>query len=204
VKDWATRLQEDPVHLLGQYRSWSQAVYRLYLASYGVMPRYADFVPDVELIGRGVMAGSLDDQDQKLADKFNQLAEHWVERATFKARYNAMTNERFIDALAGNARLSLAPAERAAFVRELNSGALTRAQALLAIVNNGEFAQKEEKRSLVLLHYFGYLRRDPDHAPDGSLAGFNFWLREVEMSGEIDRLSRAFTASIEYAERTKK
>ena len=41
---------------LGQYRPWSQTVYRFYVASYGQMPRYSEFRTDVEAIGRGVSA----------------------------------------------------------------------------------------------------------------------------------------------------
>jgi hypothetical protein len=73
----------------------------------------------------------------------------------------------------------------------------------LAVVNNPDFAEREWKRSLVLLHYFGYLHRDPDAAPDGNLNGFNFWLKEVEGSGDVGRLARGFMASGEYKDRKK-
>ena len=79
-----------------------------------------------------------------------------------------------------------------------------RAQVLLAIVNHRDFAERERNRSLVLLHYFGHLHRNPDDAPDRNMDGFNFWLKDVEMSGEVDRLTRAFMASIERGEKTKK
>ena len=69
---------------------------------------------------------------------------------------------------------------------------------LLAIVNNPDFAEREGKRSLVLLYYFGYLHRNPDDPPDKNLDGFNYWLREVEVSGDIGTLARGFMASGEY------
>jgi hypothetical protein len=200
VKDWATLLKEDPVNLLGQLRSWSQAVYRLHVATYGTMPRFEDFLPDVEFIGAGVVAGSLDDQHPKLEETLGQL----VQSPKFQERFSSMTNEGFVDALASNVRPGIMPAERGALIDKLNSGALTRAQLLLAVVNNREFAEREENRSLVLLHYFGYLHRNPDDLPDRNMDGFNFWLREVETTGEIDRLTRAFMASIEHKEKTKK
>jgi hypothetical protein len=34
--------------------------------------------------------------------------------------------------------------------------------------------------------------------------GFNFWLKEVETTGEVDRLTRAFMASIEHGEKAKR
>jgi hypothetical protein len=203
IKDWETLVKEEPVNLLGLYRSWAQAVYRIYVASFGQPPRYSEFRPDVEGIGRGVIASSLDEQQPKLDANLSSFAERWVERAKFGALYRSMTNERYVDALTANAKLTLAPAERAAFVDSLNKGALTRGQVLLAIVKNHDFIQREENRSLVLLHYFGYLRRNPDDPPDHNLNGFNFWLKEVQ-SGEMDRLPRAFIASDEYKDKEKK
>lgn len=200
MKDWATLLKEDPVHLLGQFRSWSQAVYRLHLAAFGSMPRYADFLPDVETLGTGVNIISFDDQQPTLEENFSRLVGH----PKFHQRFQAMTNEGFVDALAANARLSPTPAERAAFIDKLNSGALMRAQLLLAIVKHLDFAERERNRSLVLLHYFGYLHRNPGDAPDRSMDGFHFWLKELEASREVDRLTRAFMASIERGEKTKR
>jgi hypothetical protein len=204
IKDWETLIKEDPVNLLGQYRSWSQAVYRFYMASYGQLPRYSEFRLDVESIGRGVVASSLDDQQPKLDENLSHFAESWMERAKFGALYHSMTNERYVDQLSANARLALAPAERTALIEGLDRNTLTRWQALLAIVNNHDFARGEEKRSLVLLHYFGYLRRNPNDPPDKGMDGFNFWLRELEISQDLGRLTRGFMASGEYVDRGKK
>lgn len=202
IKSWEELINEDPVNLLGQYRSWSQAVYRFYLASYGQMPRYSEFLPDVELIGRGVEASSLDEQT-KLANNLTQFADRWTERVKFRTLYKSLTNEQFVDELTTNAQLTLAPAERSAFIDKLNSRALTRGQVLLAVVNNRDFVAREEKRSLVLLHYFGYLHRNPDDPPDKNLDGFNFWLKEVEGSGDFGRLTQGFMAAGEYKDRKK-
>lgn len=204
VKDWPSLIREDPVNLLGQFRSWSQALYRLHVASYGSMPRYSDFLADAKLIVTGVMPGSLNDQQPKLEENLRLLAERWVERAEFKARYGSTTNERFVDALTANAGITFPPAERAAIIDKLQSGVLTRPQVLLALVNNREFAEREQNRSLVLLHYFGYLRRNPDELPDWNMDGFNFWLKEVETSGEVETLTRGFMGSIEHSEKTRK
>ena len=117
---------------------------------------------------------------------------------------SGLTNERFVDELAHNAGISLEPAERLSFIDKLNKGELTRANVLLAIVNKGELVAREESRSLVLLHYFGYLHRNPDDPPDKNLEGFNFWLKEVETSGEPGRLDRAFMVSDENKANGKK
>jgi hypothetical protein len=194
VKEWSTLVNEDPVNVLGQYRSGSQSVYRFYLASYGQMPRYSEFLGDVALIGRGVAASSHDEQP-KLEANLRELAESWMKRPKFQTLYRHPTNERLVDELAKNAGITLAPAERGSFIEKLNNGALTRGQMLLAIVNNRGFIEREKNRSLVLLHYFGYLQRNPDDPPDNNLDGFNFWLKELETSGDVGRLQRAFVAS---------
>jgi hypothetical protein len=33
--------------------------------------------------------------------------------------------------------------------------------------------------ALVLMEYLGYLRRNPDDAPDNNFAGFDFWLNKL-------------------------
>ncbi|HEV7798752.1 MAG TPA: hypothetical protein VGO73_11380 [Pyrinomonadaceae bacterium] len=197
VKEWSTLVKDDPVNVLGQYRSWSQSLYRFYVASYARMPRYTEFLADAESIGRGVVASSPDEQT-KLDANLGEFAERWVKRAKFQALYRPLTNERFVDGLAANAPVALEPAERAGLIAKLSSGAATRAQVLLALVNRREFVEKEENRSLVLLHYFGYLHRNPDDPPDRNLSGFDYWLKEVEKSGDASRLTRGFMASGEY------
>jgi hypothetical protein len=204
TRDWATLIQEDPVNLLGEFRSWSQAVCRLHVASYAAMPRYAEVVSDVMAIGRGVTVSTLDDQTPRLEENLRHFATQWVERPQFKALYDAMNDESFIDAVAANAGLRLPQAERSDLLQKIHSRVVTRAETLITLVMNTTFREAHAKRSLVLLHYFGYLRRNPEDPPDGSLNGFNFWLKEIETTGEVQRLSRAFTASIEYGARKKK
>lgn len=201
TKDWASLLADDPVNLLGHYRSCAQMIYRMHLAVDGTMPRYAEFLPEVIAIGRGVVASSLEDQQSRLDANLVELAHEWVRRPAFRARYDAMNDEEFLDRLVANAGLSLSSVDRAGLLRAAGPD---RGSILIAIANRADFAHGEEKRSLVLLHYFGYLRRNPDDPPDGDLRGFNFWLKEIERSGEIERLPRAFMHSIEYAARKNK
>src|SRR5207302_726425 len=118
--------------------------------------------------------------------------------------YRSMPNERFVDVLARNAGITLGPAERAALIDKMNSGVVTRGQAMLNIVNTRTFVEEENTRSLVLLHYFGYLHRNPDDPPDNTLDGFYFWIKELEQSGDAGRLTRGFMASGEYVDRKDK
>jgi hypothetical protein len=203
TREWSELVREDPVNVLGQYRLWSEAVYRFYVASFGQRPRYAEFLADVELIGKGVSASSPDEQ-RKLETNLGEFAQTWVERPKFKALYKSATNEEFVNGLIKNAGIAPEAAARAALVEQLQTGATTRAQVLLSLVNNREFIAREENRSLVLLHYFGYLHRNPDDPPDNNLNGYNFWVREVEISGDPSRLTRGFMASGENKTNEKK
>ena len=194
VKKWNEAISENLVNVVGQYRAWTQAIYRFHVASYGQMPRYSEFLRDVDFIGRGVVASSPDELP-RLEANLKQFAERWIQTQKFQQRYSEATSDRFVDALAANAGITLAVSERASLIDQLDNRGESRGQVLLAIVYNPDFVQKEDKRSLVLLHYFGYLHRNPDDPPDKDLEGFNYWLREVESSGEIERLTQAFMAS---------
>ena len=197
VREWDALIKRDPVNVLGQYQSWGQAVYRFYVASYGQMPRYAEFLPDLETISRGITIDAPDEQ-AKLEDRMRKFADRWVERAKFKALYKGMSDETYIDALARNAGIILEAGEREAIIDKLRHGAMTRGAVILNVVNNKAFVEKEETRSLVLLHYFGYFHRNPDDPPDNNWNGFNYWITEVEKSGDTGRLARGFMASGEY------
>jgi hypothetical protein len=51
------------------------------------------------------------------------------------------------------------------------------------------------------MQYFGYLRRDPDSAPDASFDGYNFWLAKLNsFNGDFRaaEMVRAFIESLEY------
>ncbi len=203
VKDWAKSIDEDPVNILGNYRMFSQVVYRFSVASYGEMPRYSEFLTDVKLLGRGVMTNSMEEQ-ANIDSNLNKFAANWIERPKFQALYKPMTAENFVDRLSQNAGITLPPAERATLISRLSSGAMTRAEALTTIVNTKEFVEKEDTRSFVLLHYFGYFHRNPDDPPDNNLKGFNYWVAEVEKTGDRSNLMRAFMASGEYEHRNDK
>ena len=59
---------------------------------------------------------------------------------------------------------------------------------LTKIVENQKFYGKEFNRAFVLMQYFGYLRRNPDDAPDTNFDGFNFWLKKLnDFNGDYIR-----------------
>jgi hypothetical protein len=125
-------------------------------------------------------------------------------RADFRAVYAGLTNEQYVDALNANTGGSLSTSERNALVANLNGGAETRATALRKIAEDADFAAREFRPAFVLAQYVGYLRRNPDDAPDTNFAGFNFWLSKLnEFDGDFVRaeMVKAFISSIEYRQR---
>jgi hypothetical protein len=51
------------------------------------------------------------------------------------------------------------------------------------------------------MEYFGYLRRNPDDAPDFNLNGYNFWLNKLnEFNGNFVKsdMVKSFLISSEY------
>ncbi|MDQ3804507.1 MAG: hypothetical protein M3416_11825, partial [Acidobacteriota bacterium] len=80
----------------------------------------------------------------------------------------------------------------------LAAGRAGRADVLLRVAADPRFAEREKHRSLVLLHFFGYLRRNPDDPPDGNLDGMLHWIGHLEQTGDTSRLTPAFADSLEY------
>ena len=84
------------------------------------------------------------------------------------------------------------------------AGTQRRADVLRAVAEDADLARAEFNRAFVLLQYFGYLRRDPDDAPDSDFAGYNFWLTQLNnFNGNFEQaeMVRAFIESIEYRTR---
>jgi hypothetical protein len=62
----------------------------------------------------------------------------------------------------------------------------------------------EFNKAFVLMEYFGYLRRNPNDAPDVDFSGYNFWLNKLNsFSGNYinAELVKAFISSLEYRQR---
>jgi hypothetical protein len=195
VHEWATMIEDDPVNLVGAYREWSRKLYNLHVAATGELPRYDEFIKDAETIGRGVFIG-FEEQDKQVQDNLNSFAAALTLRPEFKQRYDALDDAQYVERLLANAGLSFGEDERAALIDDLKQKRQTRAEVLLKIAGDPRFVEREHDRSFVLLHFFAYLRRNPDDPPDRNMNGFNYWMAEVKKHGGDD-LAKAFSASIE-------
>jgi hypothetical protein len=202
LRDWSSSIHADPVVLLGPL-NLVQKLYRVHLVTSGNMPRYEPFKSDLEEITRGVIVGS-DGQEQQFADNFQRFLETWMKRESFAKTFSSLDDTQFVNKLLANAGIAAQQQERQALIDALASGKETRASALLKIVDDPRLVQKEQNRSLVLLHYFAYLRRNPDDPPDGDLRGFNLWVSEQERRPNPSKLSTAFRESFEYEKFSKK
>src|SRR5947207_2463375 len=79
-----------------------------------------------------------------------------------------------------------------------------RARALRRVAENPALQQQEFNHAFVLMQYFGYLRRNPNDAPDGNLNGYNFWLDKLnQFNGDsiVAEMVKAFLSSTEYRRR---
>lgn len=195
IPDWATRIREDPVNILGR-PEWSQTLYRVYLTSSGAFPRYAEFIRALETIGTGIELGS-NTQEQQFESRLRAFVENLTSSDTFKRNFNGLDDMQYVDRLLQNAGIT-SPLERQALAGGLRSGKETRADTLLKIVSDQRFGDQENYRSLVLLHYFGFLRRNPGDAPDHDLSGFSFWLKVLEQNHDPAKIALAFKESSEY------
>ncbi len=166
-----------------------------------------EFLQDSQRIGRGVQVGIGDWQTQLEANKQAYMAE-FVQRQRFTGAYPAsMTPEQFVDKLNRNAGGVLSQSERDALVAQVAASpdvAAGRAAALRAVAENPALKAGDSNRAFVLMQYFGYLRRDPDAAPDGDFRGWQFWLQKLDQfHGNFVQaeMVKAFISSTEYRQR---
>ena len=108
------------------------------------------------------------------------------------------------DSLNPGAGVALTPDERSKLIADLDQSKKTRAEALRAVAENPEFSRRHTNRAFVLMQYFGYLRRNPNSAPDADFSGYNYWLGKLnEFNGHYINAERvkAFIDSSEYKKR---
>ncbi len=185
-------------------------MYRSYKAAYGNLPgtpvpvRLNEFLPDTQQLGRGVVVGAPGWQQQLESNKQAFVAD-FVARPSFFAQYPAyMAPEQYVDQLNANTGSALTTAERDTLVNGMRNGTEVRASVLRKIAENSTFAQQESNRAFVLIQYFGYLRRNPNDAPDTDFGGYNFWLSKLnQFNGDYvaAEMVKAFITSGEYRQR---
>jgi hypothetical protein len=199
-REFASRLERDPYQLLVEFPRVSYAVYRLYKVALGRRPRYEEYLEDMKIVGRGLFVGASGWQ-QILETNKSALAEKWLERTDFKARYDNKSNRQYVDELFANAGQIPNGALRDELFSALDKGSQSRAAVLNRIAESVRSDKADYNEAYVLIHYFGYLHRNPDDPPDNNLRGFNFWLEDLNHTGDYRSLTRSFIESDEYKDR---
>jgi len=175
-----------------EFQETGYLVYRSYKAAYGNLPgapvpiTLNEFLPDTQQIGRGIVVGVGNWQAQLENNKLT-FTQDFVSQARFTSLYPTTTTPAaFVDALYANAGVTPTDVNRTAAINEFASASTTadtaaRARVLRRICDNATFIQQETNRAFVLSQYFGYLRRNPNDAPEPTLdfQGYNFWLNKL-------------------------
>jgi hypothetical protein len=132
----------------------------------------------------------------------------FVQRPEFLTAFpNSLTANQFVTQLDGNAGGVLSASEKADLVATLGAtpaDITKRASVLRAIAEDADLRSAEFNKAFVLMQYFGYLRRNPDDAPDANFDGYNFWLGKLnEFNGNFinAEMVKAFIQSFEYHQR---
>lgn len=200
-----------------EFQETGYLVYRMYKSAYGniagtpIPVRLNEFLPDTQQIGQNVVV-NVGNWQAQLENNKQVFAAAFVARSRFTtALPTSMTPAQFIDALFANAGVSPTASERTAAVNEFGGATnstdnAARARALRRVAENATLGRQELNRAFVLMQYFGYLRRNPNDAPEPGLNfnGYNFWLNKlIQFNGNYvaAEMVKAFITSSEYRQR---
>ncbi len=181
-------------------------------------PSYREFMRDLNAIIKGVVVGAPGYEQQLEANK-TAFLQAFVSRPGFEAAFpEGMPAGSFVDGLFANAASTPSQSERNAATAAYGGGDMAgRAAALRSVIESGVVYNRLFNESTVSMVYFGYLRRNPNDAPDNDFGGYDFWVSKLNaftQPGDDARddtvararvrkveLLRAFGLSREYFER---
>jgi hypothetical protein len=180
-------------------------------------PLYNEYIADVSRVARGIVVNDQLDPNVMNANK-HAFVDQFVNTAAFKAKYDSLNNQQFVDTLFQATGINASAADRTALVNGLSGlngqpatesrssvvfkivdGTTTQAGgALVFYTTYGQaFYEKEFDDAFVFMEYLGYLRRNPDQA------GYDFWLAKLKQYGNWQdaQMVLAFISSPEYKTR---
>ncbi|HUS11906.1 MAG TPA: Calx-beta domain-containing protein [Pyrinomonadaceae bacterium] len=204
-----------------EFRQTGYFVIRAHKAAFGSAksnPRYLPFLRDQRRVGDGFFVGS-SGWEAVLEANRQAFLEEFVTRPEFiSVLPQGIAGATYVDTLFLNSGVIPTANERQAAINAYGSGnTLGRAAALKSVIETDSVYNAQYNPAFVLMQYFGYLRRDPDDAPDNNFGGYDFWLAKLNqftLPGEnvrddsvaLSRVKRAemvksFLVSIEYRAR---
>jgi hypothetical protein len=175
-------------------------------------PLYSDYIADMSQVAKGIVVNDQLDPAVINANKQAFVSE-FVNTAAFKAKYDGLSNQAFVDTLFQTTGIDASATDRAALVTGLNGATETKASVVFKVVDGTTtqaggalvfnttygkaFYDKEFDDAFVFMEYIGYLRRNPDQA------GYEFWLGKLKLYGNWQdaQMVLAFISSPEYRNR---
>lgn len=193
-----------------EFQQTGYLVYRFYRTAFGNIPgkpvpiTLQQFTPDLQQIGQNVVVG-VGNWESQLEQNKRNYATQFAQRPEFIAKYPAsLSPAEFVDALNTTAGNVLTQNERDSLIADLTGGSKGRGDVVRAVAEGSVITAREFNSAFVLMQYFGYLRRNPDSAPDTNFDGYNFWLTKLNsFNGDWRQaeMVTAFIVSIEYRNR---
>jgi hypothetical protein len=205
-----------------EFQQTGYLVERIYKAAYGdadgmnsgqaiKVPtvRLSEFLPDTQQIGQNVVVGQTGWQSVLEANK-QAFTLAFVQRSRFVTAFPATTTPaQFVEQLFANAGVVPTVADRTAAINEFGAATTSadlgaRSRALRDVAENSSFTSQEFNRAFVLMQYIGYLRRNPNDAPDSDYSGWQFWFNKLNaFNGDYvnSEMVKAFITSTEYRKR---
>ena len=177
-------------------------------------PLYSDYISDMRQVANGIVVNDQLDPNVINANK-RAYVDQFVNTTAFKAKYDSLNNQQFVDTLFTTTGINASATDRQALVNGLNAqpATETRSSVVFKIVDGtttlaggalrfdttyGQaFYNKEFDDAFVFMEYVGYLRRNPDQG------GYDFWLGKLKQYGNWSdaEMVLAFIRAPEYRNR---
>jgi hypothetical protein len=160
--------------------------YRFYETALGRRPNYAEFIPDMALVG-----GPKSPPEEALSK--DQFMNAFTQRSEFTTKYDSTLNNptAYVNLLVQAAGLPDHPL-KATLISQLQNGQKTRAQVLRELVESKEVEDRFYVRGFVSMLYYGFLRRDPDPT------GFQNYVDKLNAAWDPRAVTFDFIYSAEY------
>lgn len=171
--------------------------------------RFDEFLRDSERIRRGVVVLAPGWEALLEANKV-AYSNEFVQTPRFTTAFpTSLTPTAFVNQLDQRAGFPLLAGDRTTLINMFSGAGDTtnttvRAQVVRQVAENATLNTAEFNRAFVLAQYFGYLRRNPNDAPDSDYTGYDFWLTKLnQFNGNYinAEMVKAFLTSIEYRQR---
>jgi hypothetical protein len=174
--------------------------------------RFADFIRDADLIQRNLVVLQ-PGWEQLLENNKKVYLDLFVRTSRFTQVYDPdLSVADFVDRVNRNSGNVLSASERQTAINRFGTNPVdsnnftARANTLRQIAEDPDMVAAEQNRAFVLMQYFGYLRRNPDDAPESTrdYSGYDFWLTKLNQANGnfiTAELVKAFITSGEYRQR---